>query len=212
MRWIDVGCGSGAFSELLLERCAPAEVRGIDPSEAQLAFARAHLAGRSAEFQCGDALSLPFGDDHFDAAVMARVIFFVPDPSKGLAEMLGGGHPLELLRAEINSMGFALPNQPRSDVSEKETLHSLWMDAGLELIEVREFAVQRTFPSFESFWATSTTTPSVRQAISQMRRDDFELLKGRMRARLPADDAGSITCTARANAITGRVPREPRKS
>ena len=33
-RWIDVGCGSGAFSELLYQRCAPAEVQGIDPSDA----------------------------------------------------------------------------------------------------------------------------------------------------------------------------------
>ena len=40
MRWIDVGCGSGAFTELLVQRCTPAEALGIDPSEAQLAFAR----------------------------------------------------------------------------------------------------------------------------------------------------------------------------
>ena len=40
LRWIDIGCGNGAFTELLVERCAPAEVQGIDPSEAQLAFAR----------------------------------------------------------------------------------------------------------------------------------------------------------------------------
>src|SRR5262245_47724696 len=41
-RWIDVGCGNGAFTELLVERCAPAEIAGVDPSEAQLAFARTH--------------------------------------------------------------------------------------------------------------------------------------------------------------------------
>jgi len=40
LRWIDIGCGSGAFTQLLIERCAPAEVQGIDPSEGQLAFAR----------------------------------------------------------------------------------------------------------------------------------------------------------------------------
>jgi len=84
LRWIDVGCGSGAFTELLVERCAPAEVQGIDPSEAQLSFARARPAGRIAKFHRGDALALPFGENNFDAAVMALVIFFVPDPTRAL--------------------------------------------------------------------------------------------------------------------------------
>src|SRR5215471_7678149 len=35
LKWIDVGCGNGAFTELIVERCAPAEVQGIDPSEGQ---------------------------------------------------------------------------------------------------------------------------------------------------------------------------------
>ena len=60
LRWIDVGCGSGAFTELLVERCAPAEVQGIDPSEAQLSFARARPAGRIAKFHRGDALAVVF--------------------------------------------------------------------------------------------------------------------------------------------------------
>ena len=48
VRWVDIGCGNGAFTELLVERCAPAEVQGIDPSEGQLAFARARSAARMA--------------------------------------------------------------------------------------------------------------------------------------------------------------------
>ena len=37
LRWIDIGCGNGAFTELLVNRCGPAEVHGIDPSEGFLA-------------------------------------------------------------------------------------------------------------------------------------------------------------------------------
>ena len=40
LRWIDVGCGNGAFTEMIVERCAPSAIQGIDPSEAQLAYAR----------------------------------------------------------------------------------------------------------------------------------------------------------------------------
>src|SRR5262249_8952406 len=112
LRWIEVGSGTGAFTELIIERCAPGEVQGIDPSEAQLAFARARTATRMAQFRHGDAHKLPFSEHLFDAAVMALVIFFVPDPAQGVAEMvrvvrpggtvatyawdlLGGGFPLE---------------------------------------------------------------------------------------------------------------------
>ena len=68
LRWIDIGCGSGAFSELLIERSAPSEVQGIDPSEGQLAFARTRPAARLAEFRQADAMALPFPDNRFDAA------------------------------------------------------------------------------------------------------------------------------------------------
>src|SRR5262245_11838518 len=81
VRWLDVGCGNGAFTELLLERCAPKAIEGIDPSEAQLAFARERPAARTARFRQGDAQALPYSDATFDAAVMALVIFFVPDPA-----------------------------------------------------------------------------------------------------------------------------------
>jgi SAM-dependent methyltransferase len=88
LRWVDVGCGNGAFTELVVEKCAPTEVQGIDPSEGQLKYARARPATRKAEFRQGDAMSLPFPDNSFDLAVMALVIFFVPDPAKGVAEMV----------------------------------------------------------------------------------------------------------------------------
>src|SRR5882724_456231 len=65
LRWLDVGCGSGAFSQLLVDRCAPAEVQGIDPSEAQLAFARSRPAARLAQFRQGNAMALPFAEDRF---------------------------------------------------------------------------------------------------------------------------------------------------
>src|SRR5436190_6306886 len=71
LRWLDVGCGNGAFTEMLVERCEAAHVDGIDPSEAQLTYARSRPALRdTAEFRRGDAMSLPFENDTFDAAVM----------------------------------------------------------------------------------------------------------------------------------------------
>ncbi len=38
--WVDVGCSNGAFTDVIVKRCAPASVEGIDPSEGQIKFAR----------------------------------------------------------------------------------------------------------------------------------------------------------------------------
>lgn len=82
LRWLDVGCGNGAFTQLLVERCRPATVHGIDPSQAQLDYAREREALQALDLRIGDAMDLPFPDDAFDAAVMPLVIFFVPIPRR----------------------------------------------------------------------------------------------------------------------------------
>jgi ubiquinone/menaquinone biosynthesis C-methylase UbiE len=224
LRWIDVGCGNGAFTELLVERCAPTLANGIDPSEAQLNFARKRSASRLATFDRGDAMALPFPGDAFDAAIMALVIFFVPDPAKGVAEMvrvvrpsgmvaayawdiLGGGFPLEPIRIEMRAMGLTVLSPPNSEASRIEVLRDLWTGAGLDEVEMREITVQRTFADFENFWAISLSAPSMRSVIATMASNDIELLKVRVRAALPADAMGGITYSARANAVKGRVPK-----
>jgi ubiquinone/menaquinone biosynthesis C-methylase UbiE len=223
LRWIDIGCGSGVFTELIVERRAPAEVEGVDPSEAQLAFARTRPAARMAAFRQGDAIAIPFGDDRFDAAVMALVIFFIPDPAKGVAEMvrvvcphgivatyawdmLGGGFPLEPIREEMRKMGFTPPLPPSADASRIEALRVLWGSAGLEAVETREITIQRTFAAFDDYWTTSLLAASVRPVIATMTSDEVALLRSRVEAQLPVDSAGRIRCSARANAIKGRVP------
>jgi SAM-dependent methyltransferase len=224
LRWIDIGCGNGAFTELLVERCAPAEVQGIDPSEGQLAFARTRPGVRMAAFRQGDAMALPFAKDRFDAAVMALVIFFVPDPAKGVSEMvrvvcpggtvatyawdmLGGGFPQEPIQAEMRTMGLTPLRPPSSNASRIEALRDLWTDAGLEVVETREITVQRTFADFDDYWTTSLLGPSIGPTVAAMGSDEAKLLKTRLRGRMSADAAGRITYSGRANAVKGRVPK-----
>jgi SAM-dependent methyltransferase len=223
LRWLDVGCGNGAFTESIVERCAPSVVVGIDPSEAQLAFARARPPLRGADLRQGDAMALPFPAQAFDAAVMPLVIFFVPDPKRGVAEMarvvrpggtvsayawdmLGGGFPYELLLAELRALGHPVPSPPSPEASRLETLRDLWIGAGLEAVETRGISVQRTFASFDDWWTIVLEGPSVRSLFRTMPPADVDLLQGRMRTRLPADADGRITYSARAHAVEGRVP------
>ncbi len=223
LRWIDVGCGNGAFSERLVDRCAPAEVQGVDPSEAQLSFARTRPAARLAQFQQGDAMALPFPDRRFDAAVMALVIFFVPEPARGVAEMVrvvkpggtvaayawdmvGGGFPGEPIQAEMRAMGLRPPLPPSVGASRMEALRELWTGAGIDAVETREITVSRTFADFDDLWATALLGGSIGPIIAAMGSGDAERLKSRVRARLPADEAGHITYAGRANAVKGRLP------
>lgn len=223
LRWLDVGCGSGAFTKLIVERCAPAKVEGIDPSEAQLAYARARVKSRVVQFQQGDAMSQPFPDDTFDAAIMPLVIFFVPDPARGVAEMarvvspggtvaayawdlVGGGFPYEAAQAELRELGVDVPDAPSRDASRIDRLAELWADAGLDAVETREITVHRTFADFDDYWATLLTAPSVGRQIAAMDSDRMTLFRRRLLEHLPPADATSrITTSGRANAVKGRV-------
>jgi ubiquinone/menaquinone biosynthesis C-methylase UbiE len=223
LRWLDVGCGNGAFTELLVESCAPAAIDGIDPSAAQLAFARARPAGRIATFHQGDAMSLPFADDGFDAAVMALVIFFVPDPAKGAREMArvvasgglvaayawdfpGGGYPLQALQDEMRAMGLKPPLPPHADVARIAALQELWARAGLVDIETRAIPVTRSFADFDEFWATSINGSSLSSITSAMPADDAARLKDRTRALYPTDSGGRVANSGWVNAVKGRAP------
>ena len=205
LRWLDVGCGNGAFTETLAQRCAPASIHGIDPSEGQLAFARKRSALQAADLRVGDAMALPFSDQSFDAAVMPLVIFFVPEPARGVAEMarvvapggivcayawdmLGGGFPYAPLVEELKAMGVQVPQTPHPDASQLGTMSDLWARAGLEEVETRVSVVDRTFPSFDDYWQTVLGAPSVGTKLGAMSAADTATLHERLRRRLPSDD------------------------
>ena len=223
LRWVDVGCGNGAFTQLLIERCAVREVQGIDPSDEQLSFARTRLARAPATFRQGDAMALPYADGSFDAAVMALVIFFVPDPARGIAEMarvvrpgggvctyawdiLGGGFPYFALQDEMRKLGHTPLWPPSVEAARIEALQQSWTDAGLVDVETHELVVQRSYADFDAFWAAARKGPRIAPRMSEMPGGDAELLKKRLRERLPAAADGSITYEARANAVRGRRP------
>lgn len=224
LRWLDVGCGNGAYTVMIAERCAPVMIHGIDPSEAQLAFARTRLPSSRARFERGDAMALPFGDDSFDAAVMPLVIFFVPDPPRGVAEMArvvrpggivaayawdmtGGGFPYAVVQAELRAMGLDVPSPPSPDASRTDRLIELWTGAGLDAIGTREITVERTFTNFDDYWQTIIGGPSVGRQLRALSSEDRARFTTQLRERLPAADArGRIVTSARANAIRGRVP------
>src|SRR5258708_21752447 len=86
-KWLDVGCGTGALCEVILERGSPSQVTGIDPSEGFVAYARHKVTDDRAAFEVGEAQSLPIADAACDVAVAALVLNFLSDQKRAIDEM-----------------------------------------------------------------------------------------------------------------------------
>src|SRR6266566_1238821 len=81
-RVLDVGCGVGAFLELVADRGG--EPHGIDASEALIAFARTRLP--QADLRVGEMEDLPWDDDTFDLVTGFNSFFFANDMIAALRE------------------------------------------------------------------------------------------------------------------------------
>lgn len=223
LRWLDVGCGNGAFTEVLIARCAPAAVSAIDPSEGQLSYARTRPSAKLAEFRVGDAQALPYPDRSFDAATMALVISFIPDPIKAATEMMrvvkpggwvagymwdmpGGGIPLEPMYRALRSLCIAV-SVPGIEVSRRDKMREVWEKAGLQSIDTRVIRIPVVYSDFDDFWQSfSVPEGPSGQAIRKMSPLEIEQLKMRLRDQLPTGRDGQIVYEAFANAVSGRAP------
>jgi SAM-dependent methyltransferase len=224
LNWIDVGCGNGAFTEVLIARCAPAAVTGIDPSDGQLAFARTRPGAKMAQFRIADAQSLPFPDNSFDAASMALVVTFIPDPVKAAKEMArvvkpggwiatymwdipGGGFPIRPIAEAARSLGLGEPVRPNVNASRRDDMRAIWQQAGITSLDMHVIRIQVAFSSFDDFWdSNSVPVGPAGKALADLAPDMRERLKARVREQLPVAADGSIAYEAFANAVKGRAP------
>jgi ubiquinone/menaquinone biosynthesis C-methylase UbiE len=220
--WADIGCGNGAFTQLIVEGFAPSSVEGIDPSPGQIEFARGSPAAKLAHFQQGDSMALPYASGSIDIAVMALVLFFVPDPAQGVQEMvrvvrpggqiaaytwdiLEGGFPYEPVFAALLGQGMAPALPPSSEVSRMATTLQLWAAMGLTEIDSTVIEVHRTFETFEEYWRLAEFAPGLSTKLAEAPPDKAKLLQDDVRRRLQSTGEGPFTVRARANAVRGRV-------
>ena len=99
--WLDVGCGTGALAETILDVGDPTELVGIDPSADFIAAATQHVTDSRARFDVGDALGLPMDDNRFDVVVAGLVLNHIADPTSAAAEMVRVARPRGTVAAYI---------------------------------------------------------------------------------------------------------------
>ncbi len=118
---LDVGCGSGADLVAMAGSMPPgAEIWGLDASETMIDEARRRTAGLRprVSLRIGEATSLPFPDETFDACVADTVLQHIPDPAQALREMARVTRPGGRIAALEFDLGTTFLDHPDSEITQ----------------------------------------------------------------------------------------------
>lgn len=223
---LDVGSGTGALAAVLLTKSPSSTVVGVDPSEQYVRYAKSQVVNSRATFEVGDGQALRFRNATFDRALSLLVVNFIPDAKKAVAEMSRVTKPKGVVAAAVwdyaKGMGMlrvfwdevVLLNsavEPRDErhmpYCKPDELRDLWRQAGFINVKVEPLVIPMEFTSFDDFWSPFLEGQGPAGAyVASLAEDDRSLLRERLRKRLVSGSPGRFTLSARAWAVSGRVP------
>lgn len=225
--WLELGCGTGALTSAILDRCEPASIVACDQSAPFVEHARAHVADLRASFIVAGADALPHRDGGFDVAVSGLVLNFLPNPSGTVASIrerlrTGGtvaayvwdyAHGMEFLRlfwdeaAAMDPGAATLDEGKRFPLCETAALASLFGSGGLTQVETQALEIPTDFMTFDDYWSPFLRgTGPAPGYVASLDAHNRELLRARLERRLPAGPDGRISLRARAWAVRGTSP------
>ena len=223
-QWLDVGSGTGALSQTLLNTAAPKKIKGIDRSTDYVEFTRSQVNDPRIEFEVGNAQALPVGSATFDVAVSGLVLNFVPHPDQMVAEMaraVGKGGlvalyvwdyagKMQMMRhfwnaaVALDPSARDLDEGRRFPVCSPDSLAGLFQNAGLSHVEVRPIDILAEFKDFDDFWSPflggQGPAPGYVMSLTAERRAQ---LRQRIYNSLPFALDGTILLVMRAWAVKG---------
>jgi SAM-dependent methyltransferase len=226
LRWLDVGCGTGALSQAILEAAAPSSLVAVDASAGFLEQARANLAGRAVLHHAAVG-ALPLGARAVDVCASGLLMNFVPDPVAALRDMARVTAPggvlaayvwdyagqMDMLRifwevaTDLDPAATALDETRRFSLCRPEALHDAFVGAGLDGVAVTTLEIETPFADFDDYWAPflggQGPAPSYAMSLEEPARLS---LRGHLRKRIVSHHDGSIVLAARALAVRGAVP------
>ena len=225
-KWLDVGCGTGSLTTLVLDHYQPNEIIGIDSSDEFIAHTQKRISHPFARFMVGLAQSLELETDSMDAVISGLVLNFVPEPKDAVTEMMrvtktGGtvgiflwdyADKMQMLRTfwdaavELDPKARDLDEGVRFPLCRDGRLMSLVTEADLGEVEAKSIEVETVFQSFEDYWNPflGGIGPAGAYAVS-LDPNERQKLKDKLSETLPMNDDGSISLIARAWAVKGTV-------
>jgi SAM-dependent methyltransferase len=219
---LDVGCGPGALTRVLVTRLGASSVRACDPSPSFRDECLARNPGVIVKL--GRAEAIPFDTGTVDHALAQLVLHFVTEPARAAQEMMRVVRPggsvsacvwdfddgMEMLRSFWDAALSIDPDAP----DEARTLRfgrpgeiaELFESAGIERIEESTLTVASTYASFDELWDGFLAGVGPAGAYCVALDDaDRDRLRAALFARLGSPTDG-FRLGAVARCAVGRVP------
>jgi SAM-dependent methyltransferase len=225
LQWLDVGCGSGVLSGVIVNRYNPVTVIAIDQSEGFVRTVQQRF-GSKVSCKVGNAMSLPLDDATTNIAVSGLVLNFIPEPEKALSEMQrvtrkGGtvavyiwdyAGKMEFLNyfwdvaVELNPGASSLHEGSRFPDSNAEQLIETFSRVGFSKIEATPIEIVTRFTDFDDYWnpflGGQGPAPTY---VAKLYDPERNHLREGLAQRLPVHEDGTISLSARAWAAKGMV-------
>ncbi len=222
--WLDVGCGTGALSQTILQRAAPRGITSLDRSASFIGHVRSRVDDRRVRFVVGDAQALPGAALIYDAVVSGLMLNFVPQPQRAVNDMArvtrSGGRvavyvwdyadKMQQMRyfwdaaAALDPAARTLDEGRRFSICQPPALKDLFQNAGLRDVTVQAIDIATHFRDFDDYWLPflGGHGPAAGSAVS-LSVERRAALRERIRDTLPFASDGSIPLVARAWAVRG---------
>jgi ubiquinone/menaquinone biosynthesis C-methylase UbiE len=223
--WIDIGCGTGELTSVIADKCSPAQLMGIDPSNGYIKFAKERI--KSANFRVGDALEVGLPDNSTDLAVSGLVLNFVPDKQQAISEMVRivrpegsvalyvwdyAGH-MQIMRyffdaaRQFDAGAAEYDDGIKAPICRPKPLKDAFEKAGLVEVETTAINIPTPFDDFDDYRTPFTAgTGSAPKYCALLDEDIRNKIKDVVRAKIPTGPDGEILLAARAWAVKGRSP------
>jgi len=220
-RWLDVGCGTGALIQAILDDRTPKEVVGVDPSSAYIAYARRQIADPRVRYEVGDARSLPVASSQYDAVVSGLVINVLSPSGQhdAIREMARAARRGGVVAAYVwdysgqlapraqfwdaaialDSVATPLDERLHHPICHPDRLTALLQGAGLHAIEAGHIDIEAHFQNFDDYWQPFFAGYGPASAyLLSLPAAGQERLRDRLQATLTPEGDGSFSLPIRA--------------